>query len=114
MTALSIEEQMANSGEEDKVMKKSKVNLTTLKKALEELKRIKKQEGCSARVENIDVYAIRQKYHFSQEEFSRRFGFSPRTLQEWEQGRRKPRGSARILLKVIEGASDVVEKVLRS
>jgi len=36
----------------------------------------------------------------SQEEFAQLLGVSPRTLQDWEQGRREPTGAARTLLKV--------------
>jgi putative transcriptional regulator len=36
----------------------------------------------------------------SQQEFANLLGVSPRTLQDWEQGRREPTGSARTLLKV--------------
>jgi putative transcriptional regulator len=39
---------------------------------------------------NVDVLAIRQRLKLSQTEFARRFGFSPRAEQDWEQGRRKP------------------------
>ena len=49
-----------------------------------------------------DVRAIRRKLGLSQSEFARRFGFSARTVQEWEQGRAVPDQSARILLRVIE------------
>ena len=37
-----------------------------------------------------DVQAIRRKLHMSQSEFATRFGFSVRTVQEWEQGRALP------------------------
>ena len=33
-----------------------------------------------------DVSAIRQKLGLSQSEFAERFGFSIRTIREWEQG----------------------------
>jgi putative transcriptional regulator len=36
----------------------------------------------------------------SQKEFAALLGVSPRTLQDWEQGRREPTGAARMLLKV--------------
>jgi putative transcriptional regulator len=36
----------------------------------------------------------------SQGEFARLLGISVDTLQNWEQGRRKPSGAARVLLKV--------------
>lgn len=36
----------------------------------------------------------------SQQEFAELLGVSPRTLQDWEQGRREPTGAARTLLQV--------------
>ena len=39
-------------------------------------------------------------------------GVSVRTLQEWEQGRRKPSGAAKSLLKVASIAPDIVLKAL--
>ncbi len=48
-----------------------------------------------------EVRAIRQQYDLSQQDFSRLFGISVRTLQQWEQGRRFPQGPAKVLLKVI-------------
>jgi putative transcriptional regulator len=59
-----------------------------------------------------DVKAIRQKLGLSQAAFARRFGFSVRTVQQWEQGRAIPDRPARLLLKVIEHAPRTVERVL--
>ena len=39
-------------------------------------------------------------------------GVSIRTLQNWEQGRRKPVGSARALLKVVENNPKTVVRAL--
>ena len=39
-----------------------------------------------------DVKAIRKKLKLSQAEFASRFGFSVRTVQQWEQGARFPTG----------------------
>lgn len=46
------------------------------------------------------IKQIRQKLKVSQSEFALMIGVSLRTLQNWEQGRRKPEGPARALLKV--------------
>ncbi len=51
---------------------------------------------------NPDVRSIRQKYGLSQNKFARLLGISPATLRNWEQGRRKPEGAARVLLMVAE------------
>lgn len=41
----------------------------------------------------------RQRLHLSQQDFAAQLGISPRTLQDWEQGRRHPRGPAQALLR---------------
>ena len=48
----------------------------------------------------VDVKAIRQRLGQSQTEFAHMIGVSVATLQNWEQGRRKPEGPARALLTV--------------
>ena len=55
-------------------------------------------------IEDIDVSQIRRKFKLTQLEFSKTFGFSLRTLQQWEQKRRSPHGAALVLLKVINYA----------
>ena len=47
-----------------------------------------------------EIKKIRETLHVSQSEFALMIGVSVRTLQNWEQGRRKPEGPARILLSV--------------
>lgn len=47
-----------------------------------------------------DVTTVRNKLGVSQPLFARLLGISERTLQNWEQGRRKPTGPAKVLLKV--------------
>lgn len=59
-----------------------------------------------------DVKAIRHKLRLSQAEFAQQFGFSVRTVQQWEQGRVIPDRPARILLRVIETAPQTVERAL--
>jgi putative transcriptional regulator len=43
-------------------------------------------------VREPDVAAVRERYGLSQQEFAALMGISTRTLQNWEQGRRKPHG----------------------
>lgn len=75
-------------------------------------------DGSVARVrvvrvpEQVDVKAIRQQLNLSQRQFASRFGFSLDALQNWEQGRRFPDSTARVLLKVIEHRHEVVEEAL--
>ena len=53
-------------------------------------------------IEEPDVAAIREKYDMTQQEFSSLLGISIGTLRNWEQGRRKPQGPAKVLLKIAE------------
>jgi putative transcriptional regulator len=47
-----------------------------------------------------DITRVRHRLGLSQNKFARLLGISENTLQNWEQGRRKPAGPAKILLKV--------------
>jgi putative transcriptional regulator len=49
-----------------------------------------------------NVKSIREKIGLSQSAFAGLLGVSVRTLQEWEQGRRTPKGPAQALLRVAE------------
>jgi putative transcriptional regulator len=48
------------------------------------------------------VRAIRERTSLSQAEFAQLIGVSPKTLQNWEQDRRRPAGPAAALLRIIE------------
>jgi len=45
---------------------------------------------------------IREKLNLSQTAFATLMGVSVRTLQDWEQGRRNPKGPAKSLLRIAE------------
>jgi len=60
----------------------------------------------------IDVGAIRDKLHMSQNAFAACFGFSIRTIEKWEQGVRQPAGAARAYLLVIDRNPDAVRAAL--
>jgi putative transcriptional regulator len=47
------------------------------------------------------VKAVREKTSLSQSEFARLIGVSVKTLQNWEQDRRRPTGPAVALLRII-------------
>lgn len=59
-----------------------------------------------------DAAAIRKRLGLSQAAFAKRYGLSPATLRDWEQGRRAPDAPARALLRVIEYAPETVERAL--
>ncbi len=62
----------------------------------------------------IMVKNIRLKLHTSQAVFARMIGVSLDTLQNWEQGRRRPEGPALALLKVAESNPRAVIKALHA
>ncbi|MFZ5994144.1 MAG: NadS family protein [Thermodesulfobacteriota bacterium] len=62
----------------------------------------------------LDIKAIREKLRKSQSEFALMLGVSISTLQNWEQGRRKPEGPARVLLKIASKNPKAVTEALSS
>jgi putative transcriptional regulator len=65
------------------------------------------------KVPRIDVRATRRRLGLSQAAFAAKFGFQPATLRNWEQGRTRPDGPARVLLTVIAQHPEAVEDALR-
>jgi putative transcriptional regulator len=61
----------------------------------------------------IDVRSLRQALGLSQSQFASRFGFTAATVRNWEQGRTKPEGAARVLLAVIAHHPEAVVDALR-
>jgi putative transcriptional regulator len=47
-----------------------------------------------------DVVRVRRQLGLPQVQFARLLGISENTLQNWEQGRRKPAGPAKVLLRI--------------
>ena len=69
--------------------------------------------GFAANVpEEVDVKAIRKRLKLSQRRFAARFGFALDSIQNWEQGRRRPDAPARAFLRVIEREPEAVERAL--
>jgi putative transcriptional regulator len=60
-----------------------------------------------------DVKSIRSKFGISQRQFASMLGISPRTLENWEQGHRTPKGPARVLLQVAETHPEIVWEVVK-
>lgn len=59
-----------------------------------------------------DIKAIRARFEKSQAAFALMIGVSVGTLQNWEQGRRRPDGPARALLRVAATHPEAVETAL--
>jgi putative transcriptional regulator len=72
---------------------------------IREIKRFKKGEiklKTKTLNEPSPPKTIRKKLRLSQSAFASLMGVSPRTIQDWEQGRRKPQGAAKSLLRIAE------------
>jgi putative transcriptional regulator len=70
--------------------------------------------GKVGHVHRVPVSAIaeaRARSGLSRQKFAELLGVSPRTLQEWEQGRRHPSGAARALLAIAVRRPDVLREV---
>ena len=63
-------------------------------------------------VRDVDVTAVREKLGLSQPDFATAFGVSVGTIRNWEQGRRRPEGPARVLLNVIDRKPEAVREAL--
>lgn len=62
----------------------------------------------------VDVRKLRARMGLSQTQFAAKFGFSLDSIQNWEQGHRRPEGPARTLLVVIAKNPKAVEEALSS
>lgn len=62
--------------------------------------------------ESIDVKKIRRRLGLSQQAFAQTYGFALSAVRDWEQGRRRPERSARILLKIVDKEPDAVTRAL--
>ena len=87
----------------------------SIKRGLEQA--IAHQEGRPAkvrvhRIPDIDVKAVREKTGLTQLEFAVKFAISAGTLRHWERGDRRPRGTARVLLCIIDREPKTVLRAL--
>jgi len=94
-----------------------KKDFENLVSSIREIGRIRRGEVKPSRVTKfapVDVKAIRSRLGKSQTEFARMIGVSVSTLQNWEQGRRRPEGPAQALLKVASINPEIVAAALAS
>ena len=61
-------------------------------------------------VKSNEIREIRLKYNFSQDKFANLLGISVGTLKNWEQGRRKQTGPAKVLLHIADTNPDILFK----
>ena len=62
--------------------------------------------------DDIDVRSIREEIGLSQSDFAETFCINQRSLQDWEQGRRKPESAVRAYLTVIKKDHAAVRRAL--
>ena len=92
-----------------------KTDFNSLVDSIREAGRIRRGEAKPSGVFEytpMDVKAIRRRLGKSQAEFARMIGVSVSTLQNWEQGRRRPEGPARALLQVAAANPKAVSAAL--
>ena len=73
--------------------------------SVKEAKAIQRGEqvpGVRSIFNEFEVSEIRARHNLSQNQFATLLGISVGTLRNWEQGRRKPEGSARVLLRIFD------------
>ncbi len=100
--------------------KKSNIKSITAKKIMQGLDEAidwAKGKNVKVRVHNVTIPDVnikktRNKIGLSQEKFAEYFCIPASTLRNWEQGRRKPEGTARILLAIIEKHPQIVREIL--
>ena len=99
------------------VSKMKEDDFNTLVKSIKQAGNIKDGQlkpGRTFEFNPMDIKAIRNKLRKSQSEFALMIGVSVSTLQNWEQGRRKPDGPARALLKVASENPEAVSRALEA
>ena len=86
-----------------------------LKQSLREANLIKRGQLKPGRVFQVNpesaIVRVRGKLGLSQSKFAAILGISADTLQNWEQGRRRPTGPARVLLKIAAKHPEVLLEV---
>lgn len=69
------------------------------------------QKGRVYTPEQLLAISARQSVNLTQKEFARLLNVSVDSVQDWEQGRRSPRGAARTLLRVAHEHPEVLEQL---
>ena len=95
--------------------KAGKEIITGARQALAYLKGDKtKGRAYKVRNRDIDVKAIRERLHMTQEVFSETFAIPVSTLKKWQTNNRVPEGPTKAYLTVIEKNPHAVKKALHS
>jgi len=98
-------------------MSMEKTLFDDLVQSLKEAKDISRGKAKSSRrfeIMSPDVKAVREQIGLSQSDFAKLMRVSIKTLQNWEQHRRKPTGPAAALLKIVSTAPDLALRSLHA
>ena len=88
--------------------KKVFADLVTSLKQAGQIVRGERKASRSFKFNDSRIRAIRERTRLSQTDFARLMGVSVKTLQNWEQSRRRPTGPAAALLRLVEKEPKVV------
>ena len=100
---------MAKSDKELEEMEKGR---DIWQEVLDSVREIQSGKGKKVSVSLPPAARVRKASGLSQAEFAEILGVSVRTLQDWEQGRRKPSGAAATLLKIAEKNPDLLREAM--
>jgi putative transcriptional regulator len=82
---------------------------TELLKSVKQMKA--KKKGKVYTPEQLLAIAARRSVNLTQKEFAQLLNVSIDSVQDWEQGRRSPRGAAKTLLQVAKQHPEVLEQI---
>jgi putative transcriptional regulator len=93
------------------VSNKPKVSEETaeLLKSIEQMK--KGEKGRTYTEGQLLAISARKAVNLTQREFAKLLNVAIDTVQDWEQGRRSPRGAAKTLLKIAQSHPEVLEQL---
>lgn len=95
-----------------KALAELEANRDVWQEVLDGVREIQAGRGKRTNVEPTSrIVRARLKSGLSQADFAAVLGVSKRTLEQWEQGRRKPSGAARTLLRIAELHPEVLRDV---
>ena len=83
-----------------------------LEDAIEFAKSSKSAKVHKIEVPDVDVVELRKSLKLTQQAFADIFAVALGTVRNWEQGRRRPEGPAKVLLNIIKKEPKVVLRVL--
>ena len=96
----------------DKELEKMEKDRDIWQEVLDGVREIQAGKGKRVSVSLPAAARVRKASGLSQSEFAEILGVSVRTLQDWEQGRRKPSGAAATLLKIAEKNPDLLREAI--